>query len=511
MKTWQPSGLSTDTDKRSRRSLRAFVPPVLSFVGALLGGALLIVGLSSGLSALLIALGLDVQRTQMVTALFCCAGAGFCGGLVGRRFIGALPASLLLFCSAYLEDFIASELQPVRDPGGQLEPLNVGALVHTVLMLLALAFLAAFAGCAIGEALARALFDPVAQAWQLLRAPQRLAILWKTAPPPQPGLAPSTAIVPPDQPQFHPLAFAGSWLLAVLLVTSLVLATGSGDLFLFAPDTGIHTPPVIRTAAGRPNKGTVVKDSFASPSLHGQRRSFLVYLPPSYNTPAAQQRRYPVLYLLHGSPGKMVDWITGGKAEQSADTLIDLGKIPELIMVFPDGNGRPGATSEWGNSSDRQQLLENYVAIDLVQYIDSHYRTIPAPADRAIGGNSMGGFGATNIAIHHPDVFGFVISLGGYYRAEGPIWGSNPAYRRANSPLYTIASNRRSQQLAFFLGAATRDQPYYSDTLQFAQVLKQHHVRYTLDIEKGYHSWHVWETQLYHALLWLHWGQTSAS
>ncbi|MBX5458334.1 MAG: hypothetical protein IRZ31_15680 [Thermogemmatispora sp.] len=499
---WQPSGLVGE--KRPRRPLRAFAPPLLSFVGALLGGALLTVGMTPGLSALLIALGLDMQRTQMLTALFCCAGAGFCGGLVGRRLLGAVPASLLLFWSAYLQDFIGAELQPVHDPGGQLEPLNVGALIHTVLMLLALALLAAFAGCAIGEVLARVLCDPIVQTWQLLRSRQRLAALQETAPLPVPKLA------PPVAPQPRPLAFMGSWLLAVLLVVSLILAAGSGDLFLFAPDTGIHTPPVIHTAAGRPSKGTVVKDSFASPSLHGQRRSFLVYLPPSYNTPAGQQQRYPVLYLLHGSPGKIVDWVTGGKAEQSADTLIDLGKIPELIMVFPDGNGRPGATSEWGNSGDGRQLLENYVAIDLVHYIDSHYRTIPSPEDRAIGGNSMGGFGAANIAIHHPDVFGFVISLGGYYRAEGLIWGSNPAYRRANSPLYTIASNRRSQRLAFFLGAATKDQPYYSDTLQFAQVLKKLHVRYTLDIEKGYHSWHVWEVQLYHALLWLHWGQSSS-
>ncbi|WP_376793532.1 alpha/beta hydrolase [Thermogemmatispora sp.] len=480
------------------------MPPLLSFVGALLGGALLTIGLTSGLSALLIALGLDMQRSQMLTALFCCAGAGFCGGLVGRRLLGALPASLLLFWSAYLQDFIGTQLQPVRDPGGQLEPLNVGALIHTVLMLLALALLAAFAGCAIGEALARVLFDPVVQLWQFLRSRQRLAALEETVPLPQPDLRPCFAAQP------RPLSLAGSWLLALLLLASLVLAAGSGDLFLFAPDTGIHTPPVIHTTGGEPSKGTIVKDSFASPSLHGQRRSFLVYLPPSYNTPAGQQRHYPVLYLLHGSPGKIVDWVTGGKAAQSADTLIDLGKIPELIMVFPDGNGRPGATSEWGNSGDGRQLLENYVAFDLVHYIDSHYRTLPSPAERAIGGNSMGGFGAANIAIHHPDVFGFVISLGGYYRAEGSIWGSNPAYRRANSPLYTIASNRHSQRLAFFLGAATKDQPYYGDTLQFAQVLKKLHVPYTLDIEKGYHSWHVWEVQLYHALLWLRWGQVKA-
>src|SRR4029077_4476137 len=138
------------------------------------------------------------------------------------------------------------------------------------------------------------------------------------------------------------------------------------------------------------------------------------------------------------SPGSDSDWITGGKVVQAANTLISLDRIEELILVMPDGNGHPGQSSEWGNSADGHQNIETYVADDLVAYVDAKYRTIPQSSERGIGGLSMGGFGATNIAGHDPNTFGFVISLGGYYRAEGSIWGKSPAYLRANSPLYEL-------------------------------------------------------------------------
>ena len=109
--------------------------------------------------------------------------------------------------------------------------------------------------------------------------------------------------------------------------------------------------------------------------------------------------------------------------------------------------------------------METFVATELVHYVDSKYRTIAEPAYRGIGGLSMGGFGAMNIAVHHPDVFGFVISLGGYYMAEGSVWGNNAASIGANSPQDTLPANRSAWNLHIFLGAATKDQPYYADTM----------------------------------------------
>ena len=174
-------------------------------------------------------------------------------------------------------------------------------------------------------------------------------------------------------------------------------------------------------------------------------------------------------------------------------------------MVFPDGNG-PIFPSEWGNSFNQQQLIETFVAVDLVKYVDQKYRTIPQAAYRGIGGLSMGGFGAMNIAVHHPDIFGTVISLGGYYRAEGSVWGDNANYIQQNSPIDVLPNDQAAWKLHIFLGAGTQDEPYYSDTEEFAHMLDSLSIPYQLDVENGGHSWNLWTVQFYNALLWLKWG-----
>lgn len=117
----------------------------------------------------------------------------------------------------------------------------------------------------------------------------------------------------------------------------------------------------------------------------------------------------------------------------------------------------------------------------------------------------MGGFGAMNIAVHHPDVFGSVISLGGYFHAEGSIWGNNAAYIQQNSPAAILPTAKAAWNLHIFLGAASKDEPYYTDSIHFAHELDSLSIPYRLDIQPGYHAWNVWQVQLYHALLWLHW------
>src|SRR5207237_10018069 len=117
------------------------------------------------------------------------------------------------------------------------------------------------------------------------------------------------------------------------------------------------------------------------------------------------------------------------------------------------------------------------------------------------------GFGAMNIAVHHPGIFGSVISLAGYYTAEGSIWGQNASSIRANSPASVLPADPRAWKLRFFLGAATHDQPYYTDTQRFILEFKAQHLNYTFDLEQGYHTWSIWEAELYHALIWLRWRE----
>ena len=73
-----------------------------------------------------------------------------------------------------------------------------------------------------------------------------------------------------------------------------------------------------------------------------------------------------------------------------------------------------------------------------------------------------------------------------------------------NSPAFTIP--RSKAKLHIYLGAATKDQPYYKDTTDFIRQLNGLHVQYHFDLQRGYHSWRVWQVQMYNALLWLKWG-----
>jgi enterochelin esterase-like enzyme len=438
------------------------------------------------------AVGLDPLTTELITALLVVSGAALTSAMVSRHRLGTVIGAGVTYSLSYVVPFLHQELLPHYDPGGRLEAFNASALVHTIFVLLASGLLCAYLGAIIGRELGEVLIVPI---WQLAK------MIWHKGPWSNRKRNQSSDGEKVEQSSAWHLFWA--WASLFTLLGLFLLSSGIGYLLFYTPDVGIHNSPNIAT------HGTLITDSMLSPAFHEQRRSFLVYLPPSYRDVATQERRYPSLYLLHGSPGSEYDWIGGGKAVQSADTLIGHGEIPELIMIFPDGNGRSGETSEWGNSFDQKQLMENFVAMDLVRFIDQKYRTIAAPAYRAIGGFSMGGFGAMNIAVHHPDIFGSVISLAGYYTAEGSIWGQNTDYMQANSPAYVLPANPQAWKLRIFLGAATKDQPYYADTQQFILELKALHLDYTFDLENGYHTWSIWEAQLYHALLWLQWRKAS--
>ncbi len=463
---------------------------------------------AASLTNTLILLGLDPERALMVGALVFCLAAALVGTLVGWRremlaAFGALVGAVAALCLAYIMPFVQREMQPTRDPGGALEPLNQGMLAHNVLVILALGGLCAFAGLGIGRSLRQLVLLPCGRlGWRLGKSAWQAGAWLAAAVARRPRR-------PAWREMLRPLASLKLWAAPVAIVTGLYLAflalSNAGTLLLYSPDYGVHRAAPLPIINGvQAQSGQVVQTTYPSPAMGGQKRQVAIYLPPSYNDPLDKARRYPVLYVLHGTPGGPNDWFAAGHLEDTANQLIARHEIGDMIIVSPDGRGRPGASPEWGNSADGHQRLEDSIAFDLVQYIDSHYRTLASATYRAIGGLSSGGFGAMNIASHHPDIFGAVISLGGYYQAEGTIWGTQLAYRQENSPLYVFPRRPDDWMLAIFLGAADKDQPYYSDTKAFSAELAQLHVSYHLDVEHGAHSWGVWAKQMWNALLWLH-------
>jgi len=172
----------------------------------------------------------------------------------------------------------------------------------------------------------------------------------------------------------------------------------------------------------------LIQDEIYSPSLEGNpmgdpaTRPVLVYLPPSYES--EPDRRYPTVYLLHGfdtnhncftSSGVSlaIKSLTGMDMDADlgnvATELLAAGQMDELIVVMPNS-----VNAFAGSMYERSPLIgdyRDYIAKDLVDYIDSKYRTIADVKSRGIAGHSMGGYGALSLAIEYPDVFGAVASL----------------------------------------------------------------------------------------------------
>lgn len=131
-------------------------------------------------------------------------------------------------------------------------------------------------------------------------------------------------------------------------------------------------------------------------------RNVTVYLPPSYG--GDQNRRYPVVYLLHGY-GAHDNMFTGplGNLTESADRLASAAGFSSPIIVMPDAFTLHRG-SVYSNSVTTGDW-ETFIAQDLVAYVDSHYRTVNARISRGLAGHGMGGYGALRIATKRPDVF----------------------------------------------------------------------------------------------------------
>jgi enterochelin esterase-like enzyme len=151
--------------------------------------------------------------------------------------------------------------------------------------------------------------------------------------------------------------------------------------------------------------------------------SYHIYTPDAYAT--EPQRRFPVVYWLHGSGGGAL-----GLPLLSAffDHAIREGKLQPLLIVFPNGH----SSSMWCDSKDGTVPMETVVVNDLVPHIDATYRTLASREARLLEGFSMGGYGAARLGFKHPDVFGAVsIFAGGPLDLEfkGPRALANPADR----------------------------------------------------------------------------------
>jgi len=151
--------------------------------------------------------------------------------------------------------------------------------------------------------------------------------------------------------------------------------------------TVVPTASPVASACGEQH-GRIVRSHITSAYL-GKQQSYRIYLPPCY----AQQtdRRYPVVYLLHGAGHDDGYWDDVG-LDEAADPLIVGGQIPPLLIVLPDGN------RTYGPYTGDPPPFAGFLVQELIPHIDGAYRTQPDREHRAIGGISLGGAWALLLA-----------------------------------------------------------------------------------------------------------------
>jgi enterochelin esterase-like enzyme len=204
-------------------------------------------------------------------------------------------------------------------------------------------------------------------------------------------------------------------------------------------------------------------------TIPGTPRPSCVYVPPGYST----RRRYPVVYLLHGLPGSPTEYVFGTRLGEFADEGIASGRLRPFIAVMPSAGLDHRYGGEWAGLWERE-LLDR-----VVPWVDSTFSTVASPRGRVIAGLSAGGFGAIDIALRNPGVFGTAESWSGYFSPlpDGPFKHAAPTVLAANDPVTLVqaeAPQLRADGLRFFLSTGPlhshRIRP--SGTLAFARELR---------------------------------------
>jgi enterochelin esterase-like enzyme len=308
-------------------------------------------------------------------------------------------------------------------------------------------------------------------------------------------------------------AHRSTWRLVAFPLALVWLILGVLGVYLYGHRYSLYRGfPAPKTPAGVA-RGTVRDVSFLSPSLRGTHR-YVVYLPPHYEQQAARGRRFPVLYLLHGDPGRPEIFIRAGALAVQEDVLAARRRIEPMIAVMPAGRTSVfgGSGTEWANA--RSGPYENYV-LDVVRDVDRRFATVRNRQGRGIAGLSEGAFGALNITLHHLDTFSVAESWSGYFNETraGPFSDEPASVIRFNSPEQYVTRvtpliRRLGYRAWIYQGQLDHNPAFHirdmSDKLHAAGA----EVHY--GFFPGGHDWGLWRAQLPRMLIAAsHWFATN--
>ncbi|GGF25254.1 alpha/beta hydrolase-fold protein [Echinicola rosea] len=216
----------------------------------------------------------------------------------------------------------------------------------------------------------------------------------------------------------------------------------------------------------------------------GTDRKAVIYTPPNFD----KEKKYPVLYLLHGIGGDETEWLRGGQPQVIMDNLYAAGKAEPMIIVMPNGRAmkddRPTGNIMSKDKVEAFATFEKDLLHDLIPFVESHYPVLANREHRAISGLSMGGGQTLNFGLGNLDEFAWVGSYSAAPNTKSPeILVPDPAYAKEQLKLLWISCGDQDGLLGF----SQRTHDY----------LVKNDVPHIFYIEEGGHDFKVWKNGLY--------------
>lgn len=207
---------------------------------------------------------------------------------------------------------------------------------------------------------------------------------------------------------------------------------------------------------------------------------FSVYLPPCYDQ--QPDRRYPVLYMIHGQNYNQDQWDRLG-IDETADSLIASGEIQPFLIVLP----RDRSWDQPNVDPFGQVLVEA-----LVPWIDVHYRTLPDRLHRSVGGLSRGAGWAIHLGLSHWDLFG---AIGGH---SPPVFWADTSHIRT-----WLDAIPRDSLPRIYLDIGEKDRPSIMDSaVWFEGLLTEKSIPHVWHLYSGYHEEAYWAAHVEEYLRW---------